>query len=129
MTSLKGGSNNIYSNLPALMSDARHFTDFDPACEANNKLKKTLDITSNYDYRQYLIKNGKDILNKNRKSALSVNVNQQIGDGKLNNNNKYIFNSVGDTRQPFGYQKSDLKSLYLTRKQLQERSEGPFYKL
>ena len=34
------GSNNIHKNMPPLMSDSRQFTNFDPNCEANNKLKK-----------------------------------------------------------------------------------------
>ena len=51
------GSNNIHKDLPPLMSDSRQFMHFDPTCEANNRLKKSLHIQSNYDYRQYLIQN------------------------------------------------------------------------
>jgi len=125
----KSGSNNIHTYLPPLMSDARHFTNFDPSCEENNILKKHLNISSNYEYRQYLINNGSTVLKQNRRSALRVNNNQQVGDGELNHHNKYIFNSANDVHKPFGYQNSDLKSLYLSRTQLQERKDGPFVKM
>ena len=42
-------------------------------------------------------------MQKNRNGAESVNLNQQIGNGKLNHTNKYIFNGVNDVNTPFGY--------------------------
>ena len=119
------GSNNIHFDSPPLMSDARHFTNFDPNCEANNRLKKSLYLNSNYDYRQYLIRNGQSVMNSNRYSCLKTNINQQIGDGQLNHKNKYLFSSVNDNNKPFGYQESDLKNVYLSRQQLQARAEAP----
>ena len=123
------GSNNIHFDLPALMSDARHFTSFDPNCEANNRLKKSLNIQSNYEYRQYLINNGNGVIKKNRYDSLNTNINQQIGNGQLNHHNKYIFSSVYDNKKPFGYQGADLKNIYLSRQQLQDRAEAPLLKL
>ena len=123
------GSNNIHKNLPPLMSDSRQFTNFDPNCEANNKLKKSLNLQTNYDYRQYLIKNGTSIIQNNNKSALLTNINSSIGNGSLNNHNKYIFNNVFDNNRPFGYEGSDLKNIYLSRQQLQARMDAPFVKM
>ena len=34
------------------------YTHYGSNCKANNSLKKDLGLNSNYDYRQYLIKNG-----------------------------------------------------------------------
>ena len=119
------GSNNIHLGLPPLMSDARHFTNFDPNCEANNRLKKALHLNSNYDYRQYLMRNGQSIMNSNRNDSFNTNINQQIGNGQLNHKNKYLFSSVYDNNRPFGYQGSDLKKVYLSRQQLQARAEAP----
>ena len=51
------GSNNIHFNNPPLMSDGRHLTNWDPGCTANNTLRSRVGIKSNYDYRQYLMKN------------------------------------------------------------------------
>tara|TARA_Y100001935_G_C17257834_1_gene484664 strand:+ start:134 stop:484 length:351 start_codon:yes stop_codon:yes gene_type:complete len=115
--------------MPPLMSDSRQFTNFDPNCEANNKLKKSLNLQTNYDYRQYLIKNGMSVINKNNNCALKTNINNVIGNGGLINHNKYIFNNVFDNNRPFGYEGSDLKNIYLSRQQLQARMDAPFVKM
>ena len=123
------GSNNIHKNLPPLMSDSRQFTNFDPNCEANNKLKKSLNLQSNYEYRQYLIKNGMALMEKNNKTALQTNINYKVGDDSLKKHDKYIFNNVFDNNRPFGYEGSDLKNIYLSRQQLQARMDTPFIKM
>ena len=52
------GSNNIHMGFPALMSDGRLYANWESSCESNNALKAKEGIKNNYDYRQYLIKNG-----------------------------------------------------------------------
>jgi len=123
------GSNPIHKNLPPLMSDARLFTKLDPNCEANDKLKRFLRIENNYDYRQYLIKNGNSIINKNRMACFMTNNNVKVGSEELINHNKYTFKDVNDNNQPFGYETSDLKNLYLTRQQLDSKKQAPIIKL
>ena len=59
------GSNNIHLNYPALMSDGKQFTLFNPACDLNEKLKKKTGMKNNYEYRQFLISNGITLMNKN----------------------------------------------------------------
>ena len=56
------GSNNIHHNKAPLMSDSRLFTLVNPACDINQKLGKSLGIRNNYEYRQYLIRNGKTMM-------------------------------------------------------------------
>jgi len=41
------------------------------------------------------------------------------------NSNKYLFTSCADKTQPFGYETSDLKNLYLSRSDLQSRLCAP----
>ena len=123
------GSNNIHFNLPPLMSDRRQFTNFDPNCEANDKLQRFLNIGSNYEYRQYLIKNGNSLINNNRMQAFMTNRNVQVGNESYINNEKYTFKNVNDGSKPFGYESSDLKNLYLSRQQLQAKMEAPIIKL
>ena len=60
------GSNNIHFNLPPFMSDGRLHTNFDPSCKANDKLRQSLGIKNNYDYRQWLIYNAKTIMKYNK---------------------------------------------------------------
>ena len=123
------GSNPIHKNLPPLMSDGRLFTQLDPSCEENDKLKKSLQIQNNYDYRQYLIKNAESLMNKNRMACFMLNNNVRFGDSNYVPRNKYIFNSVNDNSQPFGYEQSDLKNLYLSRQQLDARKKAPIVRL
>tara|TARA_X000000950_G_C13621588_1_gene539640 strand:+ start:223 stop:630 length:408 start_codon:yes stop_codon:yes gene_type:complete len=117
------GSNNIYFNLPALMSDGRANTFQDPACELNNSLKKSAGINNNYDYRQYLIKNGTDMIKRNfNDSAKYSHITY-----RNNNNvfNKYLYKSSRDRSKPYGYESSDLKEMYLSRRELQSKLVGP----
>ena len=54
---VNSGSNNIYPNSPALIS-MLDILQIMILLEANNVLKKHLNLNSNYDYRQYLIHQG-----------------------------------------------------------------------
>ena len=117
------GSNNIYFDFPALMSDGRANTFQDPACALNDGLKEKAGISNNYDYRQYLIKNGMDMINRNfNDSAKYSHISYR------NNNsvfNKFLYKSSRDRSKPHGYESSDLKEMYLSRKELQSKMVGP----
>ena len=120
------GSNNIHMGFPALMSDGRLYANWDAACEMNNTLKTKEGITNNYNYRQYLIKNGSAVMNANAKAACenccacfeNFNKTPRVND-------KYIFKSCSDKTVPFGYEHSDLKNIYLSRQDLASRLRAP----
>jgi hypothetical protein len=59
-------SNNKYPDCPAIMDDGRAFTDYRSACYLNNMLRVQNGIQNSYDYRQFLIRNGENIINKVR---------------------------------------------------------------
>ena len=118
------GSNNIHFKDPALMSDSRLFTQFGSTCKANNSLKKDLGLNSNYDYRQYLINNGLNIMGSNFNSVKECST-KSCHNPNTYYNNKYLFKSCDDQTQPYGYETSDLKKLYLSRNQLQSQLSGP----
>ncbi len=120
------GSNNIHFKDPALMSDSRLFTQFGSTCKANNSLKKDLGLTSNYDYRQYLIKNGHRLAKENQNNHISkLGYQSPYNFPNLNLDKKHIYKNVNDKSQPHGYESSDLKNLYLSRYELQAKSSGP----
>ena len=120
------GSNNIHMDFPAVMSDGRLYTNWDSACEANNALKNREGIENNYDYRQFLINNGNKIIKSNGVAACDnccaclENYNKTP-----RYNDKYVYKSCSDKKQPFGYEHSDLKRLYLSRQELQSRLRAP----
>ena len=43
----------------------------------------------------------------------------------FNVDKKHIYKNVSDKSQPYGYESSDLKSLYLSSYELQAKSSGP----
>jgi hypothetical protein len=120
------GSNNIHSDFPPLMSDGRLYANFDPACKANDYLKNQLNLQSNYDYRQYLINNGNNIIKNNKKNAQFSCGSPILNYNSVRNtNNKYLYKGLNDKTQPFGYEHSDLKNIYLSRQRLQHNSNAP----
>ena len=117
-------SNNIYTDFPALMSSG-NFPKTNNAFTSNNELKKNNGIEDNYDYRQFLIKNADNLILYNQEKACD-----NVG-GCLKNferrqpSQKFLFASCSDSSKPFGYETSDLKNIYLSKKALQSRISGP----
>ena len=54
-------SNNKYFDCPPRMADGRHFTDYRPNCDLNNKG----DLNSN-EYRNHLIRDAEKIMKSNK---------------------------------------------------------------
>jgi hypothetical protein len=61
------------------MEDGRMFTDYRPKCISNysipalNEVEGNYTVPNSYEYRQYLINNAQDIMNKNKKAAYDLN--------------------------------------------------------
>jgi hypothetical protein len=122
------GSNNIHFDEPANMSDSRMFTQYNSNCQSNEKLKNNLGLTSNYDYRQYLINNGQKIIQKNQSTHLGkigYVKPQVLSEVLIPKNKKYLYKNNTDENQPYGYNSSDLKNMYLSRHELQAKKFGP----
>ena len=58
-------ANNKFYGCPALMEDGRVFTDYRPSTFVNDNIRFSNNIQSNYDYRQFLIHNGNNIMTVN----------------------------------------------------------------
>jgi hypothetical protein len=114
------GSNNIHFNYPPLMDDSRLFSDYNSSVLNDNVLKHRNNIRTNNDYRKYLQTNGDAIIKNNQLIACNectvcpyYNKNSTI-----NSKTPYIFQSILSQDQPYGYETSNLKNLYLTQQQL-----------
>lgn len=118
-------SNNIHTDFPALMSDGRIYTSYQSDCKTNNNLIKKENIRTNFDYRQYLTRNANKIMNQNKQSSCNMCGVCQYGYPLHVQNDKYLFKSIQDNNQPYGYENSDLKNEYLSRQQLQSRLVAP----
>jgi hypothetical protein len=118
-------SNNIHQGFPALMSEGNYVTDWNSACKINDELKKRAGIRTNYQYRQYLINNADNLIQKDQVDACAACCGCLQNFHSRPNSQKYLFKSCSDHKTPFGYETSDLKNMYLSSQVLQERLVAP----
>jgi hypothetical protein len=115
------GSNNIHFNFPSLMDDGRNFTNYESTPTLDSLIKKSYNIKTNNDYRHYLQVNADKIIKNNQLDACNQ-CGSCVYHNPINNHTlsgqPYIFNSSLSNDQPYGYESSDLKNIYLSRNQL-----------
>lgn len=122
------GSNNIHFGFPPIMSDGRNYSNYQRDAVINNTLKTQAGIKSNYDYRAYLTKHGKEIMEYNTMLACSEMSGKPYYTTPSSQNTPhvpYTFNCPTDNSQPYGYENSDLKNLYVNAKELEARRVAP----
>ena len=121
-------TNNIHSELPPLMNDGRIYTNFDTSCKINKTMVDTYGIKSNIQYRQFLVNNGEALMIDNNVRACDQTGRCRFsnpGYEDMNKYGKYLFRSCRDPVQPYGYETSDLKNMYLSRQALQSKLVAP----
>lgn len=121
------GCNNIHFGFPPLMADGRNFADWLPGDQINQKIREENDIKTNAQYRSYLTKNAESIMKQNMEEACDqcCTCPARYGDNQPETNTPFLYKSCTESTQPFGYQNSDLKELYLNEYQLQARLSAP----
>ena len=124
------GANSVYNGFPPIMMDGRAIVASDqPEAVLNNALMKELGIKSNWEYRNYLTKNAKDIMSYNyRESSNDVGYFKRYQDTPNEYNVPFTYPSFISDERPNGYQSSDLKQSYLSREQLNARKVAPVIK-
>jgi len=119
------GQNNYHASMPALMSDDREQRSWYPEAVVDYNIKKTANITSNWEYRKYLTSNAGQLMNINTRNAVMQNPIGNVSQEALAGT-PYVYHSSTDMTQVrpgvFG---SDLKSTYLSRVQLQTNATAP----
>lgn len=96
------------NNFPPLMSDGRNFSRWEQPIAMDNFLKTSNNIKSNWEYRQYLANNADAIILFNQQQAV----------------NSTTF-PIQNELIPVNNFNSDLKSIYLSREELQNRMVAP----
>lgn len=125
-TNLGYHTNNRYDGFPPLMSDGRVITSsWQPEAVENERIMREAGIESNWKYRQYLTQNAKSIMQQNVKNAAR----------DIDFQNQYSSDITSEFKQPLLFgdfneknivsQDSDLKSLYLSREQLNAQKVAP----
>jgi len=122
-SSLGYHSNNKYDNFPPLMSDGRTITaSYQPEAILNDHLIKEIGVETNWQYRQYLMKNSKQIIQYNRlQTATDAGYFKRYGDSESTTYSTPIIISDKKSTQI----ESDLKQIYLSREQLQAKMVAP----
>jgi hypothetical protein len=115
-------SNTTYPEFPPLMADGRSLiASYQPEAM----------FQSNWQYRQYLTANSQQIAQQNfREACNDVGYFERFLPGEMGSqapvtNTPYLYNSYLSSAEPVGYNQSDLKTLYLTREQLNARLYSP----
>ena len=127
-------TNNRYDGFPPLMSDGRsvvagassetlHHNSI--LKQMNGHLGSTTTI-NNAQYREYMVKNARKIMEADfRNASNDVGYYERFADQIRQDNpasgTPYLYTSVEEKAQPLGYSESDLKSIYLTREELDAR--------
>ena len=121
--------NNKYPGFPPLTADGRNITaSHQPEAVLNENLIKEAGIESNWQYRNYLTKNGQAIMRDNFVEASNdVGYFQrflpsQQGDFDNMFQQPARYSSYHESEKPIEHrQSSDLKNLYLSKEQLHAR--------
>lgn len=124
------GCNNIHFGFPPLMADGRNYADWLPGEQINQNIRKENGIKTNWDYRQYLTHNAEQVIHQNSIEACDqcCSCPARYGDEQdttHSNHTPFLYKSCTESTQPFGYQNSDLKQMYLSEYQLQSRLSAP----
>ena len=122
-------ANNRYLGFPPLMNDGRSIIAGNRSeTLLHNSIVKQSGETNNAKYRQYMISNARSIMeNDFRNASNDVGYYERFVDhiSAGATGTPYLYSSVIDTKQPLGYTESDLKSIYLSREQLEARRVAP----
>jgi len=95
--------NNIHSEFPANMADGRVYSNWEPTAVINEKLRKRENLITNSQYRAYIQQHANTIREYNQTEAC------------LQGGCSYTY-----ARQPV-YHETDMKKMYLTRQELQQK--------
>ena len=121
------GSNNIHFDFPPIMADGRNYATWQPGAVVNQQIKEQANIKTNWQFRKYLTENADEIIKYNQLEACDqcCSCPARYGNQKPISNSPYLYHSCTENTQPYGYENSDLKNLYLDEYQLQCRLETP----
>ena len=121
------GSNNIHFDFPPIMADGRNYATWQPGAAVSERIREVAGIRTNWEYRKYLTENADAIIKANQLEACDAccACPARYGDGQSVPNNPFLYKSCTQKSQPYGYQDSNLKNLYLSEYELQCRLATP----
>lgn len=121
-------NNNYYTieTTPEIQGEA--YSLWQPDNNTNRKIQVDTGITSNWNYRQYMQQNAKEIMKYNTMQSINSSGNNPYTILNTNpvGNTPYLYRSVHDTSSPaFGFRNSDLKQDYMIKEQMKSKMISP----
>ena len=107
------GSNNLHYDFPPIMADGRNFASWQRPNSMDETIRVREHIKTNKDYRTYLQVNADSIMRLNASQAIQQCSVQKTQTAPVANQ-PFLYESFLDQSKPFGYEDSDLKSMYLS---------------
>lgn len=121
-----GASNNIHFDYPPIMDDGRNYSDWQPGAAMNEKMKEDAGIKTNWQYRRYLTQNADEIIKYNQILACNQCGSCPVRyENQETSNSPFLYKSSEEKTMPYGYVNSDLKNLYLSKQDLEQRLNSP----
>ena len=127
--------NNIHYNFPGIMSDGRIYTDYNSDNLREKVMELNSNIKNNQDLRYYMTHNSDKFIKMNRNYYTNYKKLYTPTNSVLDNteeqrmNNPYLFNSVLDDTQPYGYEVNFTKDKYLSRIELSQKRVNKYKKI
>ena len=125
MNNYDKAKNNIHLLFPALMEDGNIYTNWQSSSLNDADLKKKSSQRDNYQYRRWLVSNACSIIKQNQVNSFADSCTNNNSFKGVKQSSKYIFRNCNDKVIPYGYESSDLKDIYLSKQQLQEKLKAP----
>lgn len=117
-------NNNKYPTFPPIMNDGRALTSWQNETQINNLLMSENNMKSSWEYRQYITKNAKKIMERDFTIVVNNVDFQPSNDSTTLYHSVIRFDSLNDRTKPF--ENSDLKEMYLTKEQLNAKKISPY---
>lgn len=118
--------NNIHFDFPPIMSEGGNYASWQPGSSTNKAIREKAGIMNNSQYRKYLISNADKIIKANQLEACDncSSTPSQFGSSINVSPTPFLYSrNVEDN--PIGFEKSDLKSNYLARHQIEKTQVTP----
>jgi hypothetical protein len=124
-------TNNNYREFPPLMMDGRSIvSSYNPNAVITEKIVQDENLQTNWEYRNYMTRNADKVRRFNYLDSLNDMGYTQTPASVLYGapvSTPYVYNSVSDNHQACGdvFPESDLKTLYMSREELNARKVAP----
>lgn len=112
--------NNSNANIPGVLSDGRLFTNYASDAIVGESIKKENGITSNEEYRRYLVRNTEAIMKMNYDHMANEN-KTSYEHNQFDYGQPHLYKSIQEETKPYGYEDTTVKQMYLTRQQLDDK--------